>query len=315
MKVFNKIKNWFVEEYEEEDEEEDIPTGEVQVSEPLAKKVEVPKKSFRERFIREKVEEEPEEDEVEEKEEDDLEITEVPVTAPPSNNRIITLDEEEEFKPIEEEKEEVTMEEEDEGEEDVLPSRSTRVPLVFEDDDLFQEEEEVKVEEPKKEEVERPLYRGRKESTYIESMKRDTYKQQVDSHNNTKFRPSPIISPIYGILDKNYKKEEIVSREEKMSGLVDSSIDNVRKKAYGEPKEEKEVPKEKKVNVNNEKPGVSKVTIADADEYYNDLGLAYNVDYKDMSRSNASRKKEEKEEEKNDDNLFDLIDSMYKKED
>ncbi len=103
MKVFNKIKNWFVEEYEEEDEEEDIPAGEVQVSEPLAKKVEVPKKSFRERFIREKVEEEPEEDEVEEKEEDGLEITEVTATEPPSNTRIIPLHEEGAFSPIEEE--------------------------------------------------------------------------------------------------------------------------------------------------------------------------------------------------------------------
>jgi len=313
MKVLNKIKNWFVEEYEdEEEEEEELPVGEQEVAPPLARKVEVPKKSFRERFMHQE-----EEEEVEEEKDIPLEITEVPVTAPPVNNRIITLEEEEFKPPVEEKKEEIEVPMEEEEEEE-FPSRSTRIPLVFEDNDLFQEEEEENVKEPPKEIIDKPLYQGKKESTYLSSMKKETYHEPVENRSNTKFRPSPIISPIYGILDKNYKKEEIVSREEKVSGLVDSSIDNVRKKAYGEPvkEEKKEVPKEKKVNVNNEKPGVSKVTIADADEYYNDLGLAYNVDYKDMSRSNnQSRKKEEVIEDKNDDNLFDLIDSMYKKED
>ncbi len=51
------------------------------------------------------------------------------------------------------------------------------------------------------------------------------------------FKPSPIISPIYGILDKDYKKEEIVEREKSVS--KDESIskvttyDTVRRKAYG----------------------------------------------------------------------------------
>lgn len=51
------------------------------------------------------------------------------------------------------------------------------------------------------------------------------------------FKPSPIISPIYGILDKDYKKHEVVSkpvREEKPV-IKDSATtyDTVRRKAYG----------------------------------------------------------------------------------
>ena len=51
------------------------------------------------------------------------------------------------------------------------------------------------------------------------------------------FKPSPVISPIYGILDKDYKKDEVVSktvREEKIV-IKDSATtyDTVRRKAYG----------------------------------------------------------------------------------
>lgn len=51
------------------------------------------------------------------------------------------------------------------------------------------------------------------------------------------FKPSLVISPIYGILDKDYKKDEVVSktvREEKIV-IKDSATtyDTVRRKAYG----------------------------------------------------------------------------------
>ena len=49
------------------------------------------------------------------------------------------------------------------------------------------------------------------------------------------FKPTPIISPVYGILDKNYHKEDIVSRTEykKVEKDVEPSIDTIRNKAYG----------------------------------------------------------------------------------
>ena len=78
------------------------------------------------------------------------------------------------------------------------------------------------------------------------------------------------------------------------------------------------------------KPEVNEVTVGDAEEYFNDLGLEYNVDYVDSSTDKASNVEERKEKEEKiekvedkieekvedvkddeDDNLFDLIDSMY----
>ncbi len=193
----------------------------------------------------------------------------------------------------------------------------------------------------------------------------------------TGFKPSPIISPIYGILDKNYKKEDVVSKKEvrltSSYARGNVSIEDVRKKAYGslsddiereiedDIKEEKtEEPKvEETVEEDNvlvdlseeaDKPFVKDVTVGDALEYYSDLGLEYNVDYMDASKERATGKrvqeekveepkeeiveeekqevseepkiveevKEEKKETEetldSDDNLFDLIDSMYQED-
>lgn len=51
------------------------------------------------------------------------------------------------------------------------------------------------------------------------------------------FKPSPVISPIYGILDKDYKKEEIAPKkvEIKETTLSANTVnyDTVRRKAYG----------------------------------------------------------------------------------
>ncbi len=157
-----------------------------------------------------------------------------------------------------------------------------------------------------------------------------SYKKELDVKGEKKFKPSPIISPIYGILDKNYKKEEIRTRNDKThSNKEERTIDSVRQKVYGETKreekkpevvEEKPVKSEKKVNLNRDVPTVSDVTIAAADEYYNELGLVYNENYKDVSRNQPTKKREEpKKKNSDDDNLFRVVglaDSMYdKKED
>ena len=51
------------------------------------------------------------------------------------------------------------------------------------------------------------------------------------------FKPTPIISPVYGVLDKNYHKEDIVSRTDTRPSVVVSdvepSVDSIRNKAYG----------------------------------------------------------------------------------
>lgn len=170
----------------------------------------------------------------------------------------------------------------------------------------------------------------------------------------TFFKPSPIISPIYGILDKNYRKEDVVTKKEVR--LVSSyakdklSVDDVRKKAFEKTPEIASLGEEKEEEVSNkfeveesdnllvdltkdeDKPAVKEVTMGDALEYFEDLGLEYNVDYVDAGGQHSRRKKQEevvpsKEDEKeddtistkatdedNDDNLFDLIDSMYQEQ-
>lgn len=97
-----------------------------------------------------------------------------------------------------------------------------RTPVFFDDKDFISLEQPKPVEKPK---VEVP----RKEPY---SMKKEEPKK--------KFSPSPIISPVYGVLDKNYHKEDIASkgerrRNERYSSRMSSrlSIDDVMKKAYG----------------------------------------------------------------------------------
>ena len=344
MGVFNKIKNFFVEEVEEDEEEEEVREPEQQ----YARKVEVPKKSFKERFkLREKLEEEDDDEEEKEPEQKvELEEQEPNVYIPKNSN--ISF-EEDEINPAP--KEETPMEEKEEVE---LPSRSSRTPLVFEDDNLFQEdddykpvmeeneeeeeepevemeeeEEESEVTPPPKEKYRPPLlYQGRKESNYIDSINKENYYKQGNKEDKgeKKFKPSPIISPIYGILDKNYKKEEIRSKSDYKRNMEkkECPIDSVRKKAYGEERkpireevhEERPIKSEKKVNLTHDVPTVSDVTIAEADDYYNELGFVYNVNYKNETRNQPSKKKVEKKETEINDNLFDLVDSMHdKKED
>lgn len=78
---------------------------------------------------------------------------------------------------------------------------------------------------PKKEDKKQP-YSGGYTSTTILTKEKPT------------FKPTPIISPIYGILDKNYTKEDIVEKNDikqsKTGDLMKSDrFDEVRKKAYG----------------------------------------------------------------------------------
>ena len=183
------------------------------------------------------------------------------------------------------------------------------------------------------------------------------YEGNLEATKKKAFKPTPIISPIYGILDKNYTKDEIVTKKEiRISGSPKNvDLDTVREKAYGDlasditasmyEDEENEVEKEQEEDNNllydlneDDSPAVTKVTVGDAEEYYNDLGLEYNIDYKDDSKEKATgrrakkegkekeektkeKKKEDKSESKDtkvekedaaiEDNLFDLIDSMY----
>ena len=122
----------------------------------------------------------------------------------------------------------------------------------------------------------------------------------------TVFKPSPIISPIYGILDKNCKKEDVVQKKDVRITTSYSrsrvSVDDVRNKALGVDMNEEIIkqPQETTFEIDDTeddnllvdltdekgKPEVKELTMGDALEYFQDLGLEYNVDYVDASKKN-----------------------------
>ena len=246
-----------------------------------------------------------------------------------------------------------------------VPDHDFKFPMDFDDKD-FEVEEKKSV--PSKETI------VESESVYVRD--KVVYEEPLTDYRSTSyqglyegserkdkkvgFSPSPIISPIYGILDKNYKKEQIVTKKEIRLSVTPKKVDldYVREKAYGDlasditasmhedVKDDVEVKDDYSDNLlydlsEEESPAVKVVTVGDAEEYFNDLGLEYNVDYKveqekrddkekpkevitrraqknnnidvndDVDLKKASVTIEDKKEEKDDSNLFDLIDSMY----
>lgn len=110
----------------------------------------------------------------------------------------------------------------DEIKSDPIPTKEDK--FVFFSDDDFKDLEKPKTEYPKKVEkkAEKPLaYKGAIPQTKPEPKR--------------EFKPSPIISPVYGVLDKNYKKEEIISKKvpSRIYKNATVTVDDVRNKAYG----------------------------------------------------------------------------------
>ena len=97
-----------------------------------------------------------------------------------------------------------------------------KFPVYFDDKDFedLPKKEEVKKVEVKKEEPKVEPYKAAK---------------MVEEKKN--FKPSPIISPVYGILDKNYKKDDISPKRDKQVRRYQKeeklTVDDVRKKAFG----------------------------------------------------------------------------------
>lgn len=359
MGLFDKIKNaLFEEEYVEIEEKPKKPKKEIprsrDVERPIAKKVVLPEKK------------EPKVEELEEDEllDEDFEIKPKETHKPVEEKRSFKVMDDDDFK-VEEEKNYRSSEPK------IVKVIEKNEPAIAEEPRYYQKKEKNVYGINESNKVSIPEYGSNKNSYDSISSYSGVYEKKED---RTHFKPSPIISPIYGILDKNYKKEDVVTKKEvrltSSYARENLSVEDVRKKAYGslsddivneieaEPVKKSSFEVEKKEDDNdnllvdlsddNEKPAVKEVTMGDALEYFEDLGLEYNVDYVDANKpsSTGRRTKEsydeedkpeiiskveevsekenvaiEKKEEivtKNtesadsDDNLFDLIDSMYK---
>lgn len=107
---------------------------------------------------------------------------------------------------------------------------------------VFDEEEFDDFVPKKKEELprtyERETEKRRVTNNFDNSRRKDyTSTRIVKNINETPkkaFKPSPVISPVYGILDKNYKKEDVITRDEMdQKKTIKLDVDSVRKKAFG----------------------------------------------------------------------------------
>lgn len=105
---------------------------------------------------------------------------------------------------------------------------------------MLDEEEEVKPVRSRVNALESARIEKKKEET--EKARTDKYKDLFKENTTTNskpdrvFKPSPVISPVYGVLDKNYTREEIIERQENITRTTnpkDMNYDAVRRKAYG----------------------------------------------------------------------------------
>ena len=161
--------------------------------------------------------------------------------------------------------------------------------------------------------------------------KREQYQTEVIKpvvKEQPKFVPSPVISPVYGILDKNYTKDDILPRASSDGTLPKiMDVDLVRKKAFGTLETIEK-------NITNDLDDI-KITSFE-DEVDNDdviiSGTVEEIEIEDtkplptveeeIEDTKPLPKVEEKEEvkvvkkedDKIDNDLFELIDSMYKDE-
>jgi hypothetical protein len=343
MGFLNKVKNIFFEEEIVEVEEEPIK---VKKEEPVAKKIELPKAEKKEPELEYALD--TEEFEIEKEQEE-------------KENKFPMDFDEDDFK-----EERTELIEEENYENPAYSRRSERRKTITTYDDrieeVFEEKEEqiVKREEPK---YDFELEYGREKDRMNENSNHGLYEGKSAKKA---FTPTPIISPIYGILDKNYKKDDVVTKKEIRLSSAPKKIDldSVREKAYGDltsdisQSMEEVKKKEYQEEINdltdlsdtsdddnllydlndNTSPAVKKVTVGDAEEYFNELGLEYNVDYKDESieqtkitkeKTRRSTSIEDEDDTNNSDeivkenfdgesdddglesNLFDLIESMY----
>lgn len=130
---------------------------------------------------------------------------------------------------------------------DVPKTSSFNFPLDF-DDDIPAKKENIVPEKPKDVRTNRDYFdddydfprRSRSDySASSTSKKKDDvrdYSKYLQSKKEEKkaFTPSPVISPVYGVLNQNYTKDDVIVRTE--NGIRTPSLDEVREKAYNKKK-------------------------------------------------------------------------------
>lgn len=232
------------------------------------------------------------------------------------------------------------------SERDLLKSETTfKFPVIFEDEDFADMEKEKPKPMPQQ-----TSYRSERETSTTKYKKptldREVIREVIEKPK--KFKPSPVISPVYGLLDKNPNDKS--SSSNKSTSLEHTkemviNFDTIRQKAYGsltddleseltsKSKDIDDIEKEiDSILQDNNLLGdlqepieeVNNVEVEpeeENEEYnYSDFGVEYKIDNSEVEKSTGevNEKNETKEDAKEKDkqvelteDLFNLIDSMY----
>ena len=170
-----------------------------------------------------------------------------------------------------------------------------KFPIIFEDEDFKEEKKKTKS----------INVLERENTKYEDLIKRDAKPQKKV------FKPSLVISPVYGVLDKNYSKEDITTKDgNRVSNDNGVDIDTVIKKAYGEEvvtktREEKREEENKTVDAfKEEETDIKSLTIEQAETKANEREVDDKIASIDELLNDTNT----------DDDFYSLVDSMYKNE-
>lgn len=182
------------------------------------------------------------------------------------------------------------------------------------DDTIYEKTTQSRVTREKKEEPVREV----KINTYTSStayQKRTYPTEKINSSKEEKkFMPTPIISPIYGVLDKNYKKEELSYNNEKNLNITKKlNYDEVMKKAMKKVDDIDEENKSIFFNLDEEKEENNDEEVK---IIYNDVSIDDKVDNTNNDEINEPSIDEDNIlSETKEQDLFNLIDNMYSSDD
>lgn len=176
------------------------------------------------------------------------------------------------------------------------------------------DEEEVKPARTRVNALESARMEKKKEET--EKARTDKYKDLFKENTTTSskpdriFKPSPVISPVYGVLDKNYTREEIIERQENITRTTnpkDMNYDAVRRKAYGTLEDELESTlsklSEPEIHEKVEKP-VTKEEEKSIEDLLNEIEGNRNMSIGDIEEKIKDKMEEEEQESISDDEFL-----------
>ena len=163
--------------------------------------------------------------------------------------------------------------------------------------------------------VQRPVYSNQ---NVLQKEKKPTeLYSKKDAPKPKKFKPTPVISPVYGVLDKNYTKDEVKVSDEKTYELQRASrkvdFETVRNKAFGsltddirnnlcencELYQEVKITKAAELKTREKKREElladikEDISLGDAEDNYFDFGVDYEIPKREDAQVNIKRTIEE----------------------